>query len=101
MFSGGDYGGGQLLGGATPVEAKFPQSPGHFEEFVRAIHGGEPAMSNFPGYAGPLTETVLLGNLAVWANGETVEWDARRLRAKNNAEAQRLVRPRYRRGYSL
>ena len=24
-------------------------------------------MSNFPDYAGPLTETILLGNLAVWA----------------------------------
>ena len=23
-------------------------------------------MSNFPDYAGPLTETILLGNLAVW-----------------------------------
>jgi len=35
---------------------------------LRAIKGELPqARSNFPDYAGPLTETILLGNLAVWA----------------------------------
>ena len=40
-------------------------------------------MSNFPDYAGGLTETILLGNLAVWVaasgKGEKVEWDAKNL----------------------
>ena len=34
----------------------------------------KPAMSNFPNYSGPLTETILLGNLAVYKRGK-VEWD--------------------------
>jgi hypothetical protein len=57
-------------------------------------------MSNFPDYAGPLTETVLLGNLAVWS-GKRVEWDARNLRATNARDLDALIRPTYRKGYSL
>ena len=36
-------------------------------------------MSNFPDYAGPLIETILLGNLAVWKRGR-VEWDPKNLK---------------------
>jgi predicted dehydrogenase len=103
FYTPGDYGGGgQMLSGGVEVkEAAVPESPGHFEEFVRAIKGGEPAMSNFPDYAGPLTETILLGNLAVWAEGKKIEWDAKSLRAKNAPEVAEIVRRKYRAGYSL
>ena len=94
------WGYNELLGGAEPVDVEFPESPGHFEEWVRAIQGGEPAMSNFPDYAGPLTEVVLLGNLAVWC-GEKVEWDAQKMKAKNVAGLERTIKPRYRKGYTL
>ena len=44
-------------------------------------------MSNFPDYAGPLTETILLGNLAVWlaaaGEGQRIEWDPKNLVVKN------------------
>ena len=83
-----------------PPAVSFVESPGHFEEYVRAIKGGEPAMSNFPDYAGPLTETVLLGNLAVWV-GKKIDWDARMLKAANAPEVEPLIRPAYRKGYSL
>ena len=53
---------------------------------VRAIKGGEPAMSNFPDYAGPLTETVLLGNLAVWAGDPAA--------ARRSTGTPRTSRPR-------
>ncbi len=89
------------IGGVDVGEVTFPQSPGHFEEFVRAIKGGEPAMSNFPDYAGPLTETILLGNLAVWADGKKIEWDARHLKAKNAPEVDMIIQPRLQHGYSL
>jgi hypothetical protein len=101
LYAAGDNGGGgKLLGGVKEPEVEYPQSPGHFEEFVRAIRGGPPAVSNFAGYAGPLTETVLLGNLAVWC-GRRVEWDAKGLKATNAPEAGPLVRPTYRKGYVL
>ena len=86
-------------------EVDFVHSPGHFAEWVRAIKGGKPAMSNFPDYAGPLTETILLGNLAVWVaaagKGEKVEWDAKNLKVKNISGLEEIVQPTYRQGYSL
>ncbi len=100
----GKINGGQLIGGEK-LDVKYPRSPGHFEEWVRAIRGGEPAMSNFPDYASPLTETVLLGNLAVWVaaegEGEKVEWDSQNLKAKNIEGLETLIKPVYRKGYTL
>lgn len=83
----------------------FVHSPGHFEEWVRAIKGGTPAMSNFPDYAGPLTETILLGNLAVWVaatgDGEKVQWDPKGLKVENILGLETIIQPEYRPGYSL
>jgi predicted dehydrogenase len=102
LYSPGDYAGNRvLLGGVQEVEVSYPQSPGHFDEWVRAIKGGEPAMSNFPDYAGPLTETILLGNLAVWADGKKIEWDAKSLEATNAPEVRPVIRPEYASGYSI
>ena len=102
MYSAGDNGGGyKLLGNVTEPKVEFPKAPGsHFTEFARAIKGGPTAMSNFPDYAGPLTETVLLGNLAIWA-GKKIEWDASSLKAINAPEVEPLIRPEYRTGYTL
>ena len=97
----------KLLGGATDIKVEFEQSPGHFTEFANAIKGGPPARSNFPDYAGPLTETILLGNLAVWAAadagspGKKIEWDAKNLKATNAPEVDGVVTPTYREGYKL
>jgi predicted dehydrogenase len=98
----GDYceKGHQLLGDATNPKVEFPHSPGHFDEWVRAIKGGEPAMSNFPHYASRLTKTILLGNLAVWA-GTKVEWDPKALKSTNLPDLEPMIHPHYRDGYSL
>ena len=93
LYAPGDYCEKELFlfGGPTMPEVKWVESPGHFEEWVRAIKGGEPAMSNFPDYAGGLTETMLLGNLAVWVaasgKGERVEWDAKNLQVAPTSPA--------------
>jgi predicted dehydrogenase len=102
LFSPGDNGGNyQLIGDITePKEVEYVHSPGHFTEFVQAIRGGKPAMSNFPDYAGPLTETILLGNLAVYA-GKKVEWNAKELKAKGLPEVETLIHPVYRKGWTL
>jgi predicted dehydrogenase len=107
LYAPGDYAENEivLLGGITMPEVKWEQSPGHFEEWVRAIKGGQPAMSNFSTYAGGLTETILLGNLAVWVaatgKGERVEWDAKNMRSPNVAGLETIVKPLYRPGYTL
>ncbi len=104
----GDYCGSfSLLSGTEPEKVDYVKSPGHFEEFVRAVQGGPAAMSNFPEYAGPLTETILLGNLAVWAGksdkspGKVVQWDAKNLRATNGSELDAIVKRPYRSGWTL
>jgi predicted dehydrogenase len=79
----------------------LPRSPGHFTEWVNAIKAGDPkkALSNFD-YAGRLTETVLLGVVALKA-GTTIEWDPLALRAKNVPAADQYIRRDYRRGFSI
>jgi predicted dehydrogenase len=92
----------------------------HMYELFKAKRAGDPsiAKSNFIDRAGPLTETILLGNLAVWAAakggadgdlgdwGEKVEWDAAGLRVTNLAALQTprvadLIKPVYAPGYRL
>ena len=97
--------GESLYAGAVNLDVKFPQSPGHFEEWVRAIRGGEPPVSNFPDHAGPLTEMVLLGNLAVWNavkdKSDRIEYDAAAMKVKNLPGFESLIKPTYRKGYTL
>ncbi len=101
LFSPNDYGAAfEILGDVETPDVEFERSPGHFAEWVRAIKGGPQAMSNFTDYAGPLSETVLLGNLALWADGK-VEWDAEKLVATNAPELDALIRPEYREGWTL
>ena len=79
----------------------LPRSPGHFKEWVDAIKAGDPtkAMSNFD-YAGRLTETVLLGVVALKA-GTTIEWDPVAMKAKNVPSADQYIRRDYRKGFSI
>jgi predicted dehydrogenase len=103
LFSPDDYGSQyKIVGGIDEPKVEYPESPGHFAEYVRAIktNNAEPAMSNFADYGGPLTETILLGNLAVWA-GKKIEWDAKNLMATNAPEVEPIIRKVYREGYSL
>ena len=56
-------------------------------------------MSNFD-YSAQLTETVLLGVVALKA-GQKIEWDSAAMRAKNCSYADEFIRRDYRRGYSI
>ncbi len=83
------------------VEATLPHSPGHFTEWVEAIKAGDPskALSNFS-YASRLTETVLLGVVAL-KSGSKVEWDAANMKVKNNPGADQYLKRDYRKGFSI
>jgi predicted dehydrogenase len=80
-------------------EPHIPRSPGHHKEWIEACKGGRPAMSNFS-HAGPFTEFVLLGNVAMRV-GKKFEWDAVNLKAKNCPEADQYIKREYRKGWSL
>ena len=90
-----------LVGGGDMPDITVDESPGHMAEFARAALGGKPARSNFPDYSGPLTETVLLGNLAIWANGPRLEWDARKMQVKGTHEFDPLIRPEFKDGWKV
>ena len=77
----------------------LPESPGHYKEWIQAVRGGLTPLSHFD-YASRLTETVLLGNLAVWA-GKKIEWDAQAMKAKGMPELNGLIKPEFLNGYSL
>jgi len=72
---------------------------GHQRDWIDACNGGKPASSNFD-YSGPLTEMVLLGNVAL-RTGKKIYWDGPNMKAKNAPEADKYVRPEYRSGWSL
>jgi predicted dehydrogenase len=110
LYTPGDYGGGGHIVDGDPMETvNFPQSKGHWEDFIAAIRGQEKNVANFPDYAGPLAETILLGNLAVWpawkGDGEKILWDAKNLKVRNGRDVAdqvaQIIKPTYRAGYKL
>ena len=102
----GSHGGmPQLLPAALHEEAKavprtMTRSPGHYEEWLLACKGGPRPVSNFD-YAGPLTEVVLLGVLALRAPGRRLDWDGVNLKVANAPELDQYLHTDYRKGWSL
>jgi len=86
---------------------KLERSPGHFIEWIEACKGGgKKPGSNFD-WAGPLTEVVLLGNVALRLKlrGEMAKhkllWDPAKLEITNLPEANQFLRREYRKGWTL
>jgi hypothetical protein len=78
---------------------QIPRSPGHHAEWILACKGGPKALSNVD-HAGPFTEFVLLGNVAIRTQ-KKLEWDAEACRAKNCPEADQYIKREYRKGWTL
>ena len=100
------WGKGEFLSGAhyedfnnvaetLPKAEKFDRC--HYDEWIAACKGGPKAYSNFDN-SGPLTEMVLLGNVALLA-GKPIEWNAKKLRVTNNKAANRFLRKEYPKGW--
>jgi len=78
---------------------RIPSSPGHYKEWIDACKGGKPAGSNFD-VAGPLTETALLGVVALKA-GKALMWDSPHLKITNVPEANKLLKREPRKGWEV
>ncbi|MFO0870116.1 MAG: Gfo/Idh/MocA family oxidoreductase [Pirellulales bacterium] len=127
FYSADDYCGVYELKGVDKVKVEYEKAEdkgnndlNNMFELFRAKAAGDPKIckSNFVDRAGPLSETILLGNLAVWAAakggengamgewGEKVEWDAQNLQVTNLASLKTprvadLIKPTYPTGYRL
>lgn len=107
LFSPNDYGADYRLlpeddfEGYKPPTPWLPRSPGHREEWIQAIKEDKPemCMANF-GYAGPLTETVVLGCVAMRAQRE-IKWDGPNMKITNVEAANAYLKREYRNGWSL
>lgn len=99
-----DYSHWVLLPEADFKDFKAPEpwiapSLGHHQEWLHACKTGAPTLCNFD-YSGALVEHNLLGTVAFRA-GKKLQWDAENLKATNCPEADRLIRPPYREGWTL
>jgi len=81
---------------------KVPQVGGddHYQQFVEACRGNGKTSAPFD-YAGPLTESVLLGCLATRFPKTMLEWDSENMTVTNVKEANQFVRKQYRKGWEV
>lgn len=102
---------GNLFVGFPEMPELFPRSEfrdyvfpdladhNHYQQWTSAIAEGGKTSCPFA-YSGPLTETVLLGNVAYRA-GKPIDWDSANLRVTNSSEANRFVKREYRKGWEI
>lgn len=100
---------GKLLNGRLIPESKMKaykrppktiqRSIGHRKEWIEACKGGEAAGSNFD-IAGPLTEVVLLGNIALRMR-EKLYWNGEMMEVTNLPDANQYLHREYRHGWIL
>ncbi len=94
----------RLIPDARMKDYKLPpqvltRSPGHSADWLRACKGGDPSCSNFS-VAAPFVQWMLLGVIAMKVEGK-LEWDAAKNQFTNNKEANRYLKPNFRKGWKL
>lgn len=77
----------------------LPRGINHYQEWINACKGGRKTLSNFD-YAGPLSESVLLGNVAIRA-GKRFAWDGENMKVTSLPEANQFLQRKYREGWTL
>jgi hypothetical protein len=78
----------------------LPRSPGNEREWLDACKGGKVKPGGNFEFSGMVTETLLLGNLAI-RTGQRLDWDRTNLRVPNSEAAQKMVAPERRKGWEL
>lgn len=82
----------------TPIEEADDQN--HYHGWVDGCLSGQQPTDGFE-YGGPLTEAVLLGNIAVRYRGEKLMWDAEAMKITNHEAANKWLRREYRAGWDI
>ncbi len=90
---------GQFSGKNAPAE-KIPRVKNHAWDWIDAIRNGRPAGSDFA-YGGPLTQSALIGAIAIRFAGQKLLWDDKAAQFTNVKEANTFLDPHYRKGWKL
>jgi hypothetical protein len=79
---------------------KLETIPGvdHYTQWADACLGKGATTSHFD-YAGPLTETVLLGTIGIRFPDQRLDWDSEKLRITNVSAANDYLSKQYRKGW--
>jgi predicted dehydrogenase len=85
---------------APSIERVSDGMTGHERDWVRSCKDGKPAASNFD-YSGPLSEMVLMGNLAARFPNKRLLWDGKNMQVTNDSLANEYVKREYREGWTL
>lgn len=72
----------------------------HYVLWADACRGEGTTNSNF-GYAGNLTETILLGTIAIRLRETKLKWDAKNMKLTGHDQAQSLLTKPYRQGWEV
>ena len=93
---------GSLAAAAAEVPQSYPRiEESHQMNWVKACKEGGAATCPFD-YAGPLTEVMLLGIVALrTGQGKRIHYDAENMRVTNSAEANRFLTREYRAGWEV
>ncbi|MGD8726161.1 MAG: Gfo/Idh/MocA family oxidoreductase [Gemmatimonadales bacterium] len=83
---------------ANPPDEVYPRTEGVYQEWIAACTTGGKAGSDFADHSGPLTEMVLLGNLAV-RSAKVLEIDPRTGEVTNTTIPEEYITPVYREGW--
>ena len=78
----------------------LPRSPGNEREWLDACKGNKAIPGGNFEFSGKVTESLLLGNVAI-RTGQKLDWDAANLKIPNSHAAQKFVRPDRRPGWEL
>ena len=81
-------------------ERPKPPPRDHYRHFVDACLGGEKTEASFA-QTGPMTETILLGTVAIRCFGQQLQWDPSAMRFPNCPDAERYLKRQYRDGWQV
>jgi len=72
----------------------------HYHHYIDACLGGERTESHFA-QTGPMTETILLGTVAIRTPDVTLQWNSAQMKISNYPDAENYLRRTYRTGWQV
>jgi hypothetical protein len=87
-------------GREASTEYEMADDRDHYHGWIDGCLSGKQPSDDFE-YGARLTETILLGNIAVRYPNTKLQWDAAKMRFTNHEEANRWLTRDYREGWDL